>query len=59
MREVELLCSGEMLFVMIVTDQRRYNKVLHNNQTMPVDWQCDERINRWLWENNIGLFKII
>lgn len=37
MREVDLFFLREMLLVMIVTDQQHYNKVLQDNQMMPVD----------------------
>ena len=37
MRAEDLLYSGEMLLVMIVTDQQHCNKVLQDNQMMPVD----------------------
>lgn len=41
MREEDPLYSGEMLLVMIVTDQQHCNKVLQDNQVVPVDSQSD------------------
>lgn len=37
MREEDLLYSGEMLLVMRVTDQQQCNKVMQENQMIPVD----------------------
>lgn len=41
MREVDLLYFGEIILVVLVTEQQNHNKELQDNQMIPVDYRSD------------------